>query len=164
MSNEAFLKTVSIFSSLSEADRRLLASQLEEVEFKAGARIVNEDEPSDCLFIVKEGFVNVVRNANGKQDVFLTMLIAGDYFGEAALFENLSRTASVLAAENARLLKITKKSFDQFLQDNPLASNRVLYEMLRQVFVRLSQTSRDLQFVRSSNATLSQGAIDKLFI
>ncbi len=159
---EGFLKTVTLFNTLNDGEITLLSALVKSVEYQAGAAIVHEGESSEDFYIVQSGFVNVMRHDETDKEVFLTTLKAGEYFGEAALFHDVKRSADVVAAEAVRVLTISRKNFEGFLNANPLASNRILHVMLRLVFERLAKTSGDLTARRKSN--MSQSAIDRLFI
>lgn len=155
-----FLQTVSIFKDLTTPEREILAGLFTEVHFKSNETIISEGDSSQSLYLVRSGFVNVSRGPKDHR-IFLTTLSAGEYFGEAALFQDIKRTANVDAREDVHLAIIDRQSFDTYLSSNPSAANRILYQMLKQIFIRLSQTSHELQFKRKDS--LAQSAIDKLF-
>lgn len=160
MDRISFLKSVNIFSTLVETEREILASRFKEIQFGAGDNIISEGDPSQCLYLICSGFVDVTRGPKENR-IFLTTLTAGEYFGEAALFQDLKRTANVDARDNVQLLMMDRQNFAEYLGAYPSSANQILLQMLKQIFVRLSQTSHELQFERKDS--LAQSAIDKLF-
>src|SRR6478672_5866253 len=105
MSPAAFLRKVDLFADLKEPEMKALAGLFEEKRFDDGERIVNEGETADAFFIIQSGQVQVVR---GKQKAYLAQLGDGQYFGEAALFEDIRRIASVVADGPVEALVISR--------------------------------------------------------
>jgi CRP-like cAMP-binding protein/Fe-S-cluster-containing hydrogenase component 2 len=76
-----------------------------------GIPIVKQGEIGDALYIVRDGFLQVVRNEpDGTEKVF-AYLRTGDFFGEMALFETGVRWSSVLTAGKCELIKIGGNDF-----------------------------------------------------
>ena len=76
-----------------------------------GIPVVTQGEPGDALYIVRDGFVQVVREEPDGSRRVLAYLRAGEYFGEMALFETGVRWASVLTAGKCELIKIMGDDF-----------------------------------------------------
>jgi CRP-like cAMP-binding protein/Fe-S-cluster-containing hydrogenase component 2 len=76
-----------------------------------GIPIVKQGEIGDALYIVRDGFVQVVRGEpDGTERVF-AYLRSGEFFGEMALFETGVRGSSVLTAGKCELIKIAGSDF-----------------------------------------------------
>jgi CRP-like cAMP-binding protein/Fe-S-cluster-containing hydrogenase component 2 len=76
-----------------------------------GVPLVMQGEPGDALYIVRDGFVQVVREREDGTKRVLAYLRTGEYFGEMALFETGVRWASVLTAGKCELIKIKRDDF-----------------------------------------------------
>jgi CRP-like cAMP-binding protein/Fe-S-cluster-containing hydrogenase component 2 len=76
-----------------------------------GVPLVTQGEPGDALYIVRDGFVQVVRQEDDGSKRVIAYLRAGEYFGEMALFETDVRWASVLTAGKCELIKIKRDDF-----------------------------------------------------
>jgi len=76
-----------------------------------GLPLLLQGEAADALYIVRDGFVQVVREQPDGGKRVLAYLRAGDFFGEMALFDNGPRTASVLTAGKCELIKIGREDF-----------------------------------------------------
>jgi CRP-like cAMP-binding protein len=71
------------------------------------------------MYVVQSGEVEVILNTEvGEQR--LAILQAGDFFGEMAVFEREVRSATVRAKEDARALKIDKKTLLRRIKEDPL--------------------------------------------
>jgi len=76
-----------------------------------GVPLVMQGKPGDALFIVRDGFVQLVREREDGTKRVLAYLRTGEYFGEMALFETGVRWASVLTAGKCELIKIKRDDF-----------------------------------------------------
>ena len=84
-----------------------------------GIPLVTQGEPGDALYIVRDGFVQVVREEPDGRRRVLAYLRAGEYFGEMALFETGVRWASVLTAGKCELIKIKGDDFIELSREYP---------------------------------------------
>lgn len=76
-----------------------------------GLPLLLQNEAADALYIVRDGFVQVVRDQPDGGKRVLAYLRAGDFFGEMGLFESGQRSASVLTAGKCELIKIDREDF-----------------------------------------------------
>mmetsp|Transcript_104853 Transcript_104853/g.165513 ORF Transcript_104853/g.165513 Transcript_104853/m.165513 type:complete len:555 (-) Transcript_104853:287-1951(-) len=79
-----------------------------EVTFKAGEAMVRQDEKGDEFFIIRDGQARVEVDGETK-----ATLGSGDYFGENALLNQVPRTASVIAVEEIKAVKIHRTDFQR---------------------------------------------------
>jgi len=82
-------------SLLSTAERRI---------YEPGDRIVKEGTPSDCLFVLADGTVEVVKGDGDQAVILNTLEERGDFFGEMSLIDILPRSANVYAGGEAKSL------------------------------------------------------------
>lgn len=86
-------------------------------EYKAGSIICVEDEPGDCLFILKDGKVSVSKIINDRE-VLLDVMHEGDVFGEMALLDEMPRSATAIADVDSRVMVIDKTNFQNLIMIN----------------------------------------------
>ena len=156
------LRSVQLFRNLGEDLLKSLAEMAEYVVFPNGTKIVKEGDPSNEFYCILGGFVNITKNSpdTGKE-VFITTIGEGDCFGEAGAFIPLPRTANVIANSSVETVKFTRNNFLTFLKRNPQAGLLVCIDVIQQLFIRLRDTSKELEFERRGSA--SQEDIDELF-
>jgi signal transduction histidine kinase len=124
----AILRNVEIFSETSDSVLKEIASFLTEVRIKQGQNIFKKGDEGDAMFIIKSGGVRV---HNGNH--VLSRLNAGQVFGEFALFDNESRSASVTAEESTLLLKFEQNDFFKVMVDKPEVTKGVLRKVLKRI-------------------------------
>ncbi len=112
------LRTVPIFSTLSEDFIDELRHKVELVRFSKGDVICRQDEIADSFYLVRIGFVKVSEEHPGG-DLVLAYLGRGDYFGEMGLLnQGGRRTATCTALDHVELVRIQAADFrrmmDQF--------------------------------------------------
>lgn len=110
-----------------------ISVKLEERVYPADAIIFDFGAKPDGFYLIYKGNVNVVHPREHGGD-FLAWLAAGDYFGEEALIEHRSRSATVKTAEETSILFLSKEGFEDLLTK---------YETLRPNFL-VSIKSRKL--------------------
>lgn len=102
-----------------------------------------EDLTSDVFFILA-GRVRVVVRTPGGQELILTDMAAGSFFGEMAAIDGAPRSASVTALVRTRICKLPGHAFMQLLAQTPdLARDimQVLVGRIRELTLRLFELS-----------------------
>lgn len=103
--------------------------------------IVRQGEAGDCMFVIQEGEVEVLREESGKELV-LAVLKEGDFFGEMAIFERQVRSATVRAKGEAFVLTIDKRTFLTRIQEDPTIAFNILKMMSSRIRLLDEQLSR----------------------
>jgi MFS family permease len=113
----SLLRAVPLFAPLSPAALEHLASSLVPVHAEAGDRIVQEGEPGDRFYILRDGEADVL--AAGRQ---IGTLEPGGYFGEIALLRSVPRTATVRATTVAELYALERDEFIATVTGHPASA------------------------------------------
>lgn len=100
--------------------------------YSSGEFIVRQGEPGDCMFVIQEGQVEVVREEGGRE-VRLSLLGEKDFFGEVPLFERERRSASVRAVGEVRVLTVDRKTILRRFQEDPSLAYRILETLSRRI-------------------------------
>jgi CRP-like cAMP-binding protein len=100
--------------------------------FKDGETIVRQGEIGNCMYVIQQGRVEVVREqATGP--VRLAILETGDFFGEMAIFDHESRSATVRSLGESRVLTVDRRTFFRRIQDDPSLAFRIVKGMSRRI-------------------------------
>ncbi|MCK9279061.1 MAG: Crp/Fnr family transcriptional regulator [Melioribacteraceae bacterium] len=128
-----FLKYVPIFMELPD-------STLEKIELIGSRRnfqkdqiILLEEEVGSALFMIVTGKVKVSRSSGDGREVILTILSESDFFGEMAILDGLTRSATVTATEPTELFMIQRNEFLELLKTYPEISISLLQELTKRL-------------------------------
>ncbi|HME42259.1 MAG TPA: cyclic nucleotide-binding domain-containing protein [Syntrophorhabdales bacterium] len=81
--------------------------------------IFKQGDPGDKFYIIRSGKVRVFRKDSSGLETELSLLGAGESFGEMALLTGEARSASVEAVEETHLMVLSKEQFERILKDFP---------------------------------------------
>jgi CRP-like cAMP-binding protein/thioredoxin reductase/Fe-S-cluster-containing hydrogenase component 2 len=86
--------------------------------FGKDAVVFRQGDNADAFYLIRNGMVKISKKS-GDKEVVLSYLVAGNFFGEAALFSDAARTATVTTIFPSDLIKLSKRDFDNFLAAHP---------------------------------------------
>jgi CRP/FNR family cyclic AMP-dependent transcriptional regulator len=122
----SLLASVPLFERLDEEERALLAAQLDDVSFDAGQVVFRRGDPGGSIFIVVSGAVEIfVEDTVGQRVVFETAK-SGDFFGELSLLDGDPRSASSVALEATRAVRLDRNDLELLFKRHPTAAMDVL--------------------------------------
>lgn len=115
----SLINKIHLFNGLKEDQLAGIVSKFTEREISSGHVVFKRGDKPDGFYIIFKGKVNITRPGVGKDhDVFI-WLSNGDYFGEEALVENRTRSATITATEDTTLLFLTRIHFEELLNKFP---------------------------------------------
>ena len=88
------------------------------VHFNKGDRIIQEGQTSDCLYLVKEGMLEIQKVRAGRT-VTLGHIREGELVGEISFLTEEPRSASVLCKTDVELVEIPAEVFAKAMADLP---------------------------------------------
>lgn len=83
--------------------------------WRAGSTVFEAGSPSDGIYVVVSGAVAVLGD-DGEQ---VSVLQAGEFFGEFSLVLGGTRLNDVVAGEDCELMVVPKESFDRLIDSSP---------------------------------------------
>jgi CRP-like cAMP-binding protein len=125
---EQALRNVSIFAGLSDEDLERLGRQMKERRFAEGADVTAEGAGAAGFFVIIEG--NATVSVMGE---VRTTLGPGDYFGEIALIDEGTRSASITAATDILAYGMTVWEFRPFVEEHPQVAWALLQTLARRL-------------------------------
>ena len=128
-----FLRRVSMFSSMTLEQLRVLTSHLDEQHFLSSEVVFYEGDFSQELYMIVSGEVDIVKDHGGVQARSLVVLRSGDFFGEMAIFEGAPRSATAVTKTEAELLVLNPEKFKQTIYQKP----DMALEIFRELSARL---------------------------
>ena len=104
-----------------------------------GQIIVKQGGIGDCMYAIQSGSVEIIRESKDGE-IRVAVLKEGDIFGEMAIFEKETRSATVRALGEVRLLTVDKKTFLRRVQEDP----SIAFNLLRMMSGRIRRMSAEL--------------------
>jgi hypothetical protein len=108
------LKSLPLFEGLTTRQLMDLANEVREEQHAAGEVIFREGEPGDCLYLIVDGQVRVTRG-----ETLLRDQGPKSFFGEIAVLEDVSRTATITATSPLRLLRLDRDDLLRLMEELP---------------------------------------------
>ncbi len=127
------LKSVEIFSGLSDAELAALEESSIRRSYPKNTVIINENDVADSLYVIESGKVKVYCSDKNGKEFIMNTLGHGDYFGELALLDDDRRSASVRTMEKADFCIIYKQDFNQVLDQHPNIAKTLIRNITRRV-------------------------------
>jgi len=114
------IQNVPIFSDLSDAQVAAIASRFEVRHVEPGHHLTHEGGGGYFFFVIDAGEARVTKG----HDTIATFG-PGDFFGEAAIFETLRRTATVTATSPVIVLAMFGADFAMLSDEIPELKKRI---------------------------------------
>lgn len=131
----AALGRLGIFADASRPVLERLARTATESQVPAGTTLIAQGEDADALYVLLEGEMAVRSSSAGAPDVELPPMGPGSWFGEIGLLQRIPRTATVTAATDSRVLRLSGEDFLGSLSTTPAST-----ALLEGARVRMART------------------------
>ena len=105
-----------LFSDLSRDELVTLIGKVRYQTVSQGEFVFKEGDSGDSIYIINSGEVEIISRDRRGNDVVLSTLKEGDFFGEFGFFSNARREASVRAKSPASMLEIVKKDIADIIE------------------------------------------------
>jgi CRP-like cAMP-binding protein len=109
------LAGIPLFASVGKRKLRKVAEEAQFAEYAPGESVVLTGAPGDSFYVILGGEANVV----GKPGA--GTLGTGDYFGELALLDGGPRSATVVAASDLHVMRLSRQTFERLLSEAGVA-------------------------------------------
>ncbi|MEJ2746997.1 MAG: Crp/Fnr family transcriptional regulator [Anaerolineae bacterium] len=130
-----FLEQTALFADISPAELQTIARHIVPRTFRQGEIIFHEGDPGRFLYLIKSGQVRIFINGlDGSETSVILFGKPGDIFGELAVIDGLTRSASAVALGETVLYTMSRDNFRQQMRQYPqLALNfmKVLSQRVR---------------------------------
>lgn len=133
MTSSEFLSYVPIFSDLPIETLKMIENIGTKKLYKKNDVVLMEEEAGTALFVIINGKVKVARSSTDGREVILTILSESDFFGEMAILDGLTRSATVTAIEESELFLIQRNDFVNLLREYPEISISLLQELTKRL-------------------------------
>ena len=135
------LRKIPFLHALTLLELRRIVRIAREHDFDTGDTIFSKTESGSKMFVVISGRVRIFTRSHGKKRKTFAYLSPGEFFGEMALVDGHTRSASAEAVEPSKLMVINKADFKRLLINDP----KLTFYLLRTVSERLRQANEEIE-------------------
>ena len=123
---ELILRKTPLFASLTETEMAALARRVTTRRFGRGELLFNEGDACSGLFLIASGKIRIFKLSPSGREQVLAVEGPGSSFAELPVFDGGAYPASASVLENAELLFISRKDFQNFCLEHPDVSLKVI--------------------------------------
>ena len=123
------LNGIDLLSCLPSSALRELEGECRWRECAADEVIVDRNHDDYDVYFVVRGAVEVVNYSSTGHTVSFAKIEAGDYFGELAAIDRLTRSASVVTLEDTVLARMPADKFNQLVLIHPELATKLLQRL-----------------------------------
>lgn len=133
------VRSTSLFQGLADLELASIIERINVVSLAAGEALVRDASTLPGLFMVLEGELQVVRQAE-----VVAMLRRGDFFGEDALFLERTSGATVLgSAAGASIGVVERRHFDELQRTSPNVALKLALAIGRSLARKVEASARE---------------------
>ena len=148
----AFLRRNQVFQDLTDEEIALLLRLTTQRDFPAGAKVMQEGEMGESMFLLSSGQVEVSKRllleiaAEAPREKVMTRLSAevGVVLGEMAVIDKEVRSATVTTLTPCSMLELSRQNFQEILQTYPVMGVKILLGLARLLCQRLRQSGEEI--------------------
>jgi CRP-like cAMP-binding protein len=134
------LRRVPAFAGLADDDLARVAEVAVPRRYAAGEVVFREGDESNTCYVVRTGRARAVREHSDGRTITLAHFGPGDIFGELAMFDNESRSATVEILEDSEVTAILGGDMRRLMGEHPEIAVKLLAALAR----RLRETNERL--------------------
>jgi CRP/FNR family cyclic AMP-dependent transcriptional regulator len=134
------LRQLTLFSTLSRLELRVVDGLLHERRFLKGEIIFDEGEEGQALHVVITGRVLICKQGEPETGR-IAEIGAGVAFGELALLENAPRALQARAEEDSVVASLSRGDLESLLDTHAVIASKILLQLARQLGRQLRDRS-----------------------
>ncbi|MGV3523990.1 MAG: sensor histidine kinase [Candidatus Sericytochromatia bacterium] len=134
------IRRISFFRHFPETTLEEVVRLGESVALNAGETLFKQGDPAESLYVILSGTVAVFGRDPQGQELELSVLEPGDFFGELALVDGGTRSATIRAAQNCELFQLGRQGFLSALTRSP----ELLSELLADISSKISSANEKI--------------------
>lgn len=155
---ENILTSLPLFDSFSSKNLNSIMKLLHNRVYSPNEYIFFQSDPGIGLYIILDGSVKIEQSCEDGSKIELAVLEKGDFFGELALLDKSTRSASAISLSNSTLAVIFKPDLDEFIDKHPKSGIQILRGFSRIIATRLKSINKEYASLVLENNKLNNGA------
>ena len=135
------------------SDWQVLSETLKEVRAQADKPLFREGDPGNGLYFIRSGRVKILRRVqaegrNEEQEQLLTVLDAGQLFGEMALIDGDTRSAEAVADQESVLYHLPGDAYAVLKREHPRTALRLQDLLVNTLCARLRAANTNFEIIK----------------
>lgn len=136
---------ITIFQYLDDHEKSMLLKIADYFEYYKDEKIISQGEISYCFYAVISGQLKVTVDGENGQQIPISSINEGDFFGENGIFtDGQRRTANISPRDTALILRIGRDDFFNFIRMYPKAGVNLLMLFVHGLMKRLNSANKEL--------------------
>ena len=128
-----FLSKISLFTGLSDAQLKVLASYVVERNYEEGQLIVRDSDAVESLCIVRSGKVKLTKySSNGKEQI-MHIYARGGMMGLCTMFTDKLFPASAVALEKTCVFHLSREKLEKMAYNEPSLMLNLVFALSRRL-------------------------------
>lgn len=127
------LKSIKLLDGVPLPALEKLARQCRWRRFTAGQRVIYREAPDNDVYLIISGQVRVTSFSAGGREVTFGDMRGGEWFGDFAAIDGLSRSADVVAIEDTLLASMGPALFRQLLREHAEVCDRMMRRLVNSI-------------------------------
>jgi CRP-like cAMP-binding protein len=125
------LRSVSLFSNLSNEEIAYFQDAAQARSYDKGKILYLQDEPAEFFYVICSGWIKLFYTMPEGEEVIIDMLTTGHLVGESAIFELGRHTSSAQVIEKVQLLSIPSRLLKERIRLSPALALSMISSMFR---------------------------------
>jgi CRP-like cAMP-binding protein len=139
------LERIPFMAALGRESLQGIARVMQVERYAAGAVIVQQGEPGDHFYFIRQGQASVLIEEESGLCHPVASLSAGDSFGEVALVREVPRTATVKAIGPVEVLSLGREAFLEAVERSGTERDRIIDQVRNAAFLRTVPVFQNLR-------------------
>ena len=133
-----------LFHDVESRELQVLSKSFRLYNVDAGATLFTEGDQGDFMALIVEGTVELIKQNDPKGPVKIGTEGLGRTLGEMALIDREPRSATAKFVKSAKVLILTRESFESIMNEHPRLGIDLLWRICRVLSQRLRRTTGSL--------------------
>lgn len=121
-------------------------------KYDEGELVIRQGEINQAIYTIIEGTVKVTVREREEKEAYISTIGEGEIFGEAGIFTEVKRTASIICNSETLLLKLSRNALIGFIRDHPKTGNKILMLIIYSLLKKLREVNQELAYERKADA------------
>lgn len=141
---EPILSKISFLGGVSDAQRHEVLELMEVSSFKKGEYISRAGEEPSHIYVIEKGKIDLMITEADGTTLRKREFHVGDCFGEAAMLSMDNHTASFVAAEDSKLIMLSRRALNRLHHDDLELFSILIMNLARELARKLQFTDEML--------------------